>query len=319
MPVIPSRYAAPTLLKSPHLHSVYANIFRYAPQIAYSRDIFPTRDGEAVVLDKVLNKSSNLVILCHGIAGDSQSLYIRGMVQAFSLANWNVVVLNSRGRFHDKSRNFYHLGYTQDLAQVVDHFIKPGIYERVVLVGFSMGANTILKYLGELGPAAPAQMTHAVVFSAPIDCVGSGKLLEQPANRWVSLKILREVQVDLARKRSFLESFIDLKGALAAETWLEFDNAYTAPMHGYRNAIHYRQAASSKPLLGDIRIKTLIVNSKDDPVLSEECFPEEAAAKNPHLFCEFPLTGGHMAFLNLTTELFEWPEKRSLEFINNQP
>lgn len=317
MPVIPSTYVAPAVFRNPHVQTMYASYLRYVPAVDYERESIPTPDGESIVLDRLKGTSNNLVVICHGVAGNSYSIYVRAMAQAFTLEGWSAVAWNMRGRFCSRSKNKYHMGYTDDLKLAVDHILAANPDISISLVGFSMGGNIILKYLGELGHRVPKAIRSAVVYSVPIDVYAAGEAIENSMNRWLSLKVLREIQADLAAKRSLLESCCDMSKVLNAKSWKEFDEYYTAPLHNFRDYREYRLNASSKPFLRDIVVNTLLVSARDDPLLSKECFPVQEAEQNPRFFAEFPENGGHIGFLGIGNSILDWPEMRAIEFIQS--
>src|SRR3989338_460958 len=161
MPLVPTTYVPPRLFKNAHLQTIYANYVRKVPLLAYQRDIVVTPDGDFLHMDWVLNSRKRLVVLTHGIAGDSQCPYMRGMGQAFLEKGWSVLAWNMRGRGSDKpnvKKENYHMGFTHDLRFVVDYVIQEKMFCELVIIGFSMGGNILLKYLGEEESYAPAEL-----------------------------------------------------------------------------------------------------------------------------------------------------------------
>ncbi|MBI2602156.1 MAG: alpha/beta fold hydrolase [Deltaproteobacteria bacterium] len=300
------------------MQTIYANYVRKVPLLAYQRENVVTPDGDFLHLDWVLNSGKRLVILTHGIAGDSQCSYMRGMGQAFLQKGWSVLAWNMRGRGSDtpnvKKEN-YHMGFTHDLRFVVDHVIQEKSFSEVVIIGFSMGGNILLKYLGEEGSCAPAALRASIAISAPIDLVSCGIHMDLAANRLYSAKLLKELLAILDRKHSLLASHINVSSLREVKTWKEFDETYTVPLYGFRDFEDYRQKASSKPLLAKLGVPSLLLNAYDDPMLTAECFPTSIVNQNPHLFGEFPENGGHIGFVSFQNNGLLWSEERAVEFV----
>ncbi len=320
MPVLKSTYTAPKFFKSAFAQTLYSVYLRQVPRIFYKREKVITPDRDFLYLDWLLNDPRRLVILSHGIVGDSQTTYTRGMAKVFAEQNWSVLAWNMRGRgglttnWHQKN---YHLGYTDDLRFVVNHAIQKN-YKEVILIGFSMGANIVLKYLGEESKNLNETIKASVAFSAPIDIVSCGEQIDHPSRRLYSNRLLREVMENTISRISMITPMVDIERLLKVKTWREFDEIYTAPLYGFDSVLDYRKKASSKPLLSQISIPSLLINAKDDPLLSQECFPEDASVQNhPYLFGEFPENGGHLGFVCFDKSGLIWSEQRSLEFVKS--
>jgi len=294
-----------------HLQTIYPTLFRSVHLKDYQRERIATPDNDFLDLDWLKQSSKNLIILSHGLEGNTHRAYIKGMAKSFYEKEFDVLAWNYRGCSEEmnKTLRFYHSGATDDLATVVDHAISLS-YEDIFLVGFSLGGNLTLKYLGErqISPKVKA----AVAFSVPLDLYTSSLQIAKPSNWIYSRRFLKSLRLKINNKALKMPE-LSAEGLESIRTVMEFDDRYTAPLHGYKNAIEYYRKCSAISFLEKIRIPTLIVNAKNDPFLSKECFPD----KNDNTFVklEFPLTGGHVGFARFTKNGVYWSEQRALDFI----
>lgn len=287
------------------------------------RVLLPTPDGDRILLDIALaetgSRNNAVAILSHGLEGDSRRKYMLGMGQAFLMHGVDVVARNFRccGGEMNALPGMYHSGQTEDIHAVVHFCLEQG-YERIFLLGFSMGGNQVLKYLGEQGEHLPAQVAGAVVFSVPCDLTGCAKTLDLPSNRIYMEYFLHSLRVKIREKNRQYPELYPLQGLNAMKTFAEFDNRYTAPVHGFASAAEYWEKASSLPLLHNITVRVLLVNAKNDPFLSRSCFPVEMAASHKFLFFETPEQGGHVGFVPRHGSPY-WSERRAVQFLLQDP
>jgi uncharacterized protein len=319
MPIIPkSSYRAPILFTNPHVQTVFPTLFRKVTGVSYRRERIDTPDGDFLDLDWSNIGSKRLAILLHGLEGNSTRTYILGMVKALNNGGWDAVAVNFRGCSGEPNRKlrFYHMGETGDLETVVSHVVGLGSYEELSLLGFSLGGNVILKYLGERGQDVNAMFKKAVVFSVPCDLTSSSRKLDHPANRLYMRRFLRMLHEKIRMKMEILPASINDRGYERIKNFEDFDDAYTAPIFGFKNAEDYWTRGSSKPFLSKISIPTLLINSADDPFLAEPCYPVEEASKSKCLFLEMPVHGGHVGFVTLNNRNQYWSEGRAVSFLD---
>ncbi|WP_245994648.1 YheT family hydrolase [Desulfosoma caldarium] len=299
---------------------IVANQVRFVPGVVYRRERLETSDGDFLDLDWSRVGSSSVCILCHGLEGHSRRPYVLGMARALNRAGWDVCALNYRGCSGEPNRKpfFYHSGFTQDLDEVVKHVLERPCYDAVVLVGFSLGGNLILKYLGESARRVPPQLRAAAVFSVPCHLAASAKAISRPSNRIYLKRFLKRLRKKIEAKEDLFPETLNTRGYERIVTFEDFDNRYTAPLHGFRDAQDYYAKASSKPFLNSITVPTLIVNALDDPFLSPECFPYQEAYRNPYLFLETPRHGSHVGFYDFSPDGFIWSERRTVAFFRDQ-
>ena len=314
-------YVAPRFFKNAYLQTAYSIYLRKVPEVPYFREKLITPDHDFLYLDWVTKDPKKLVILTHGITGSSHASYMRGMANIFLKENWSVLAWNMRGRGGQTSnwqKKNYHLGFTDDLRFIIDYAVYVRKFQEIVLVGFSMGGNISLKYLGEEYDRVLPHIKACVAFSAPIDAVSCGDLIDRTPQRLASYHLLRDMVRSISSKASLLSPIMDLNRFLKVKTWREFDEIYTAPVYGFDSVLEYRIKAGAKPLLPRIQIPTLLINAKDDPLLSPECCPDDKVMRNhPFLFCEFPDNGGHLGFVSFDKPGWIWSETRSLDFVKS--
>lgn len=318
MPLVErSSYRPPAWLRNAHLQTYYPTLFRKVEGVTYSRERIETPDGDFLDLDWSAKGNRKLVVVGHGLEGNSGRGYVLGMVRIFNENGWDALGWNYRGCSGEPNRllRSYHSGATEDLETVVRHAAQKG-YSEIVLIGFSLGGNVILKFLGENGDRLTSVVKKAVVFSVPADLAGSAAELDRFRNRIYMIYFLRKLEKKLIEKKSFFPE-IDLDGFRKIRNFQGFDDRYTAPLHGFRDARDYWARCSSAPLVGNIRIPTLIVNAKNDPFLSAECYPVNAARSNGSVFLEMPEYGGHVSFVEFKKDGYYWSERRAVEFVQS--
>jgi predicted alpha/beta-fold hydrolase len=315
-PTMPgSAYAPPFFLFSPHLETIYPALFRNVNLQPYVRERIDTPDQDFLDLDWLQHGSEKLVIISHGLEGNSDRPYVRGMAKVFFSNGYDVLAWNYRGCSAEMNRQlrFYHSGATDDLNIVIDHAIDRKHYQQIFLVGFSLGGNITLKFLGEKPPRP--EIKKAVVISVPIDLRTSCEKISWPSNRIYSNRFLKSLKSKITTKAGRM-SGLDVQGIDRIRSLKEFDDRYTAPLHGFRDAIDYYTRCSSLYFLGAIRTPTLIVNTRNDPFLSPECFPSHLLRDHPSVTLEILLRGGHVGFTQFNKNGLYWSEQRAFEFIH---
>ncbi len=312
-----SKYVPPRLLFTNHLETIYPALIRKVSYVSYERERIATPDNDFLDLDWLQQKAPQLVIISHGLEGNTQRAYIKGMAKAFFEMGYDVLAWNYRGCSEEmnKQLRFYHSGATDDLEVVVQHAITQKGYQSVSLIGFSLGGNLTLKYLGEKGENLDKHISKCVTFSVPLDlhacCISISKyfLYEQRF-----LKSLKKKVMAKAKLRPELET----GGIDKIKSLLQFDDVYTAPLHHFANAIEYYEKCSAIHFVEKIRIPTLIVNAQNDPFLSATTHSHPALFNNPLVKFENPRYGGHVGFALFNQNGLYWSELRALDFINGR-
>ncbi len=316
MPLILSSYKTPPFyLFNSHAETIVPSIFRKVSG-TYDRERLELPDGDFVDLDWMRSNNKKLVIISHGLEGSSDRHYSKGMATYFYVHGWDALAWNCRGCSGVMNRlpRFYHHGATEDIAAVIDHAIQLK-YEHISLVGFSMGGSMSLKYIGERNGILPTQIKSAVTFSVPCDLKSSATELDKPSKKFYLNRFLRKLEKKI-RAKSILFPEISATGFEKIKTFREFDNRYTAPLHGFTDADDFYTRASSGPYIQSIEIPTLIVNALNDPFLPNACYPVEIAKEHTQVYLEMPARGGHVGF-SLPGASESWMERRAYEFVES--
>lgn len=327
MPLIKSAYKAPLFFGNGHIQTIHANIFRRVKEPSYKRKRIHTPDGDFLDLDisTALNgiypksKSKKLAILSHGLGADSYRPYITGMVHALNQKGFDALAWNFRGfsGTPNKTVKMTHAGATHDLEAVIQYALSLKKYKAIVLLGFSLGGNITLKYLGEQGKAIHPQIVKAVTFSVPCHLASSAEHIGKFSNKIYMYRFMLLLRNYIQTKSKLLPGEIDDSDLQEISNFKQFDDRYVAPLHGFKDAEDYWKQSSCERYLENIKVPTLLVNAKDDPFLPEACFPIQKAKQNPHLYLEMPECGGHVGFVSMNWGNEYWSEKRALEFIQN--
>ena len=317
MPLIdPSGFSPVAWLRNPHLQTVLPVFIRRYPRDIFTRSRVSTWDDDFLDLDWARCGSSRLVILSHGLEGSTRSVYIVRMARLLQAAGFDVLAWNFRGCSGEPNRllHWYHSGKSEDLDFVLRHARAQGGYEHIALVGFSVGGNITLKWLGEQGPRAPELVSAAVTISVPCDLGASAAALDQQKNSFYLERFLRSMRAKVREKARRFPGRLTVAGLNDVHTFEEFDARYTAPLNGFSSAAEYWRRAGSLPVVSQVQVPTLLVSALDDPFLTPSCFPREVAASHPSLFLETPAHGGHVGFIGPTLG-HSWMEERTLAFL----
>jgi len=281
----------------------------------YRRERITTPDDDFLDLDWLQKDSDKLVIISHGLEGSSDRAYVKGMAKALHDNGFDIAAWNFRGCSGEINRQlrFYHSGATEDLHTVIEHVLSLGKYRSLFLVGFSLGGNLTLKYLGER--EVDKHIAKAVVFSVPMDLQTSCEKISQPANVIYSRRFVRSLKKKI-RMKALQHDTLDTSRLRHIKTLTQFDDCYTAPLHGFRNAHEYYEQCSAVRFVHHIKTPTLIINTRNDPFLSAECFPAASLKGHPYVRLEVLSRGGHVGFTQFNKNGLYWSEQRALEFLS---
>lgn len=321
MPLVsPSSYSPPFMFSNPHVQTIFPSLFRRVSGIHYQRQRIDTPDDDFLDLDRSGVSARRLAVILHGLEGDSSRSYVLGMVKALNRRGWDALAVNFRGcsGVCNKRLRFYHSGETEDLDTVISHVVAHENYSELALIGFSLGGNVILKYLGERGTQAQSLITKAVAFSVPCDLESSSHHLARSANRIYLKRFLRLLRKKIRIKMAVMPGQINDHNYKTIKTFKEFDDRYTAPIFGFSSAEDYWRKASCKPFLAAISVPTLLISAEDDPFLTNSCYPIEEAKNNPRLFLEIPKFGGHVGFVRFDSDGEYWSESRAISFLEDR-
>jgi predicted alpha/beta-fold hydrolase len=310
-----SQYCPPFLFGNGHVQTIYPVLFRKTPSLVYTRERITTSDDDFLDLDWSAIGSRRLVIVSHGLEGNTTRTYVKAMVQAVNDGGWDALAWNYRSCSGEPNRQLrsYHNGATDDLARVIDHAKKRN-YTEIALVGFSLGGNLTLVHLGR--DRVDPLVKRAVVFSVPCDLAASAGVLAKPSNKLYMKRFLVLLHQKIKDKMAIMPHALNDVGYEKIKNFKEFDDRYTAPIHGFKNAHDYWEKCSSRQFIPFIKIPCLIVNALDDPFLPRECFPVAEAGTNPNITLKMPRSGGHVGFISFNKKNLYWSEQQTVSFLN---
>lgn len=317
MPLIHnSTFERPKWLFNGHLETIYPALFRNVTFQNPEKERIQTPDEDFLDLDWYRTGNSRLAIISHGLEGNSSRAYIRGMAKKFFENGFDVLAWNYRGcgeELNDKPI-FYHSGATYDLDTIVQHSSKN--YSEIFLVGFSLGGNLTLKFLGEKGSSNP-KIKKGIAISVPLDLGKSCDKISTGENTFYSWRFLRTLKEKVERKSQKFPEELDTTLLKKTNTLREFDDFFTGPLHGFKDAAEYYHINSSIHFLPKIEVPTLILNAKNDPFLSDTCYPYHLVEKLEQVYLEFPSHGGHVGFSSADSQNSYYSEARAVEFITH--
>lgn len=312
----PPAYSPPRHLRGGHRQTIWPSLFRTVEGVTYQRERLELADGDFIDLDwtRCDTPEAPVAIIAHGLEGRSERAYVRGLVRALHRRGWGVLAWNMRGCSGEPNRllRTYHSGVSDDLDAVVQHVLGLGVRQLAVL-GFSLGGNVTLKWLGEQGDGIDSRIVAGVGISVPVDLAGSARVMAGLSRRLYMVRFLRSLRRKVIKKAERFPGAVDVSGLDEIRTFAEFDDQFTAPIHGFASAEDYWCRASSLPLLSEIRVPTLLVNALNDPFLSASCYPSEIASSNPFLTLLTPRWGGHVGFMTTGEEY--WSETVAAQFL----
>jgi predicted alpha/beta-fold hydrolase len=303
-------------LPGAHLQTLWAALFRKKNlhKMIVRRERIELKDGDFVDIDWVGNKQRPLVLILHGLEGSINSPYAQGLLQAISQSNaWQAGVLHFRSCSGELNRlpRFYHSGDTADLIEVVQLLKSRNPHLAIVVVGVSMGANILLKCLGQ---SNQLEITAAIAISTPFNLKNSVLKLQRGFSRIYDRHLLKRLVKKVREKFKFTASPINL-AAITFKNLYDFDEFVTAPLHGFKNAEDYYQQSSCCTYLKNISVPTLILHARDDPFMTPHVIPtaEEISAST---ILEVYDHGGHVGFVagNFWSPVY-WLEGRVLRFL----
>lgn len=320
MPVIDCDYRPPCLLSNGYVQSILPSLVRRIDCSHFKRERLHTDDGDFLDLDWSRVSSSSmgktLLIISHGLEGHSRRPYVAGIARDANVQGWDALAWNFRSCSGEmnKTLRFYHSGATDDLNRVVEHAHGLG-YQHIHLVGFSMGGNLSLLYAGRHGRDLPPHVKSVAAFSVPCDLAASSRRLAERKNKIFMWRFLKDLREKIEAKALDFPDDVSADDYHQIKNFQQFDDRYTAPIHGFDDAADYWARSSCKAVLKDIRIPALLVNAQNDPFLPEACFPYAEAQQSEWLSLEVPRSGGHVGFIEVNNRQTYWMERRVVAFV----
>jgi predicted alpha/beta-fold hydrolase len=258
------------------------------------------------------------LLLLHGLEGSSLAHYMGGMADKAWRAGWNVVRLNQRncGETEHLSRGLYHSGLTNDPLTVMRELMTTDGIRALAVAGYSLGGNLALKLAGELGDSLP-ELKAVCAVSPTMDLAVCVEALERRSNLAYEFNFVRRLKARMRRKAALFPQDFSLAPLTRIWTVRQFDEAYTAPHHGFRDAADYYHRASAIRLIDRIRVPTLILTAHDDPFVPSHPFMSPAVILNQQITTVVTANGGHCAFVEHAAGEYDgyWAEKEVVRFV----
>jgi uncharacterized protein len=315
-------YSPSWWLPGPHARTIWGRFFRRTPPLGTRVERWDTEDGDFIDLVRLeaAAERPHLVIL-HGLEGTPRSHYARGLFLEAARRGWAADLLLFRGCGEELNRapRFYHSGETGDLDAVARRLLAADPQAPFVFAGVSLGGNVLLKWLGELGESLPQRVIAAAAVSVPYDLARASRHIDHGFARVYQRHFLQSLRRKALAKLERYPELVPRERIESARTLYDFDDAVTAPVHGFTGADDYYSRSSSIGFLAAIRVRTLLLNAVDDPFLPSDVLDEvrRVAAGNRCIEIEFPASGGHVGFVSGHNPLrpFYYAEWRATEFL----
>ena len=314
------RYRPAWWLPGGHAQTLWGKFARRRDRPALEREELQLPDGDVIDLH-ILHapRGAPRLLLLHGLEGTVASHYVGGIMKAAAAAGFGATLMVFRGcgSAPNKARRFYHSGETSDVAHVFSLLRQRAPDSRWFAIGVSLGGNVLLKWLGECGSSSP--LVAAVAISVPFDLEAGARKISHGFARIYDRNFLRSLRRKALFKLDVFPDLFDRQAVLRAKNIFEFDEAVTAPVHGFADAPDYYRRSSSLGFLSRIRVPTLLLSAKDDPFLPRQVLDRVSsnAAGNSALTVEFAESGGHVGFV-----AGKWPwrpryyaEQRAVDFL----
>ncbi len=297
MSIIESEFRPANWCRNPHLQTLWAYFFRFSPRPEYRRERLELTDGDFLDLDWLEpNSVGPLVLVLHGLEGCSQSHYVRGLVTAFAHRNIRSVVMHHRGCSGEPNRlnRSYHAGETADLGTVLSRLHDREPNTPMGAVGFSLGGNMLLKWLGE-NPHT-SLVTAAVAVSVPFLLAEGPRRMQRGLSQIYQWRLIRLMKQSLIKKFAHRPAPVDLHQIRRLNNFWTFDDQVTARLHDFADVQDYYARSSSRQFLSDINTETLIVHAEDDPLMTPAVLPREYELSRK-IQLEVSQCGGHVGFV----------------------
>ncbi len=307
-------------LRNSHLQTLWPAIFRSdVKHLALQRERIELPDGDFIDLDWV-NRShigAPLVIILHGLEGSIESHYSKGMLAQIASRGWRGLFMHFRGCSGEPNRlvRGYHSGDTEDVSYVIDLLCKREPSIEIAAIGYSLGGNVLLKWLGETGNANP--LTAAIAISVPFELHKAAARIKHGFSKFYQWYFLMCICDRLEQKFKQVSAPFDSSIFREVKSMDEFDDKVTAPIHGFKDAYEYYQHSSSRQYLKTIEVPTLILHAKDDPFMSEDVIPQTNELSS-NVILEVSEGGGHVGFVSgkYPWRAEYWLEKRVPNFLD---
>jgi len=318
-------YAPARWLPGAHAMTIYAHFSRPWPRPPQRRERWELQDGDFLDVDRTPAEGAGadapLLVVLHGLESSSRAPYVRGLVSLARRHGLAALAVNFRGCSGELNRlpRFYHSGETGDLGTVVGRLVAEAPGRPLVLAGFSLGGNVLVKWLGERGDDLPAEVRAGVAISPPLDLSICAQALDGPGfwNWLYRQRFIGQLRSKVLRKARRMPGAFALPAVRAARTFSEFDGVLTAPLHGFASADDYWSRSSCGRFLAGVRRPLLVLVAEDDPIAPPDASSIAAARANPAIALELTAEGGHVGFVGGSPlRRSFWSERRAVEFLS---
>jgi predicted alpha/beta-fold hydrolase len=306
-----SRFRPAWWLPGAHLQTLYPSLARRRIVPDLRRERLELPDGDFIDIDWTGNTQGPVVLVLHGLEGSLESHYTGGILAALASQGYRTGLMYFRGCSGEPNRlpRSYHSGETGDLQTVIRRIRLSHPDKPLAVIGYSLGGNVLLKWLGELGNRAT--VTTAIAVSVPFDLDRAAHRLEQGLSRIYQNYLLKKLHQSVRSRASLHPPVVPLQELPRLKTFRQFDDAVTAPLHGFRDVDDYYTQSSSRRYLRHIEVPVLIIHALDDPFLPPDAIPAEAELGRT-VTLELSRHGGHVGFVsgNIPLAAQYWLERR---------
>ena len=262
------------------------------------------------------------LVVLHGLEGSSDAHYMRGIAHKALRRGFNIVRLNQRncGGTEALSRGLYHSGLTNDVAAVMRELAARDGLPRMAVAGYSLGGNLALRMAGQAGDAPPPWLRAVCAVSPTLELGVCMDAMERADNRLYEWNFMRSLRRRIRRKARLFPGLYDTRGLWTLWSIRGFDNRYTAPHHGFKDAADYYHQAAAMRVVDRIRVPTLVITAEDDPFIPVEPFRDPKVTGNPQITLRITRYGGHCGFVEEARDGYDgyWAEQRIVEFVAEQ-
>lgn len=318
MPVIRSTYKPAWWLRGPHAQTIWSSILRLKPGLNIEWQRVELPDGDFIDLAWSGPRRGKVVLILHGLEGSVNSAYAIGAMNALKQRGYRTCVMHFRGCSAQPNRlpKWYHSGQSEDPQYILAYLREQLDIEVYAAIGFSLGGNVLLKWLGEQGAAMPIQ--RAAVMSVPFQLAHAAQRMGKGFSRLYQWYLVNSMQKKYKAKFADIPSPLDVDVDTLNTFW-QFDEKVTAPLHGFKDANDYYTYASSLQYIPQIHVPTLILHARDDPFMYEHTPPAPDELPE-NVWLELTERGGHVGFISgaMPGLANYWGERRLVDWIDNK-
>eukprot|EP00238_Polyblepharides_amylifera_P001392 CAMPEP_0196571718 /NCGR_PEP_ID=MMETSP1081-20130531/1844_1 /TAXON_ID=36882 /ORGANISM="Pyramimonas amylifera, Strain CCMP720" /LENGTH=434 /DNA_ID=CAMNT_0041888759 /DNA_START=318 /DNA_END=1622 /DNA_ORIENTATION=- len=330
-PSLTRTYSPAAGVTNPHFETIFAALFRSEPNVTYFREVVPMKGGGVVSIDSELDQgrrgselsvTAPILLLLPGLTGGSQDAYVKHMFVDARKQGFRPIVMNSRGCGDGPvtSAQFYSASFTEDVRSIVNLHRRRYPAAAIMGVGWSLGANILVNYVGEEGEACP--LTSAVSLCNPFDLVLCNKAFEKGFSRLYDFKLARKLSSIMGQHRMLFEGMedmgFDVAGSVKCDTIREFDDRITRISFGFPSVDAYYKASGSANKVHNVAIPLLCIQAADDPISVNEAIPREEIKQNPNCVLINTPGGGHLGWTAGEEGVLNrpWTDRGVIEFLN---